>query len=176
MSAGVSNHSPFRGPLRPVERVSFDEVTDLIDRLTTLTEGMFCRLPTEAEWEYSCRAGTTGERYGDLDAIAWYWGNSDDSTHEVRGKQCNPWGLYDMIGNVWEWCADSPRKYSSRPEVDPSGQGSDRVCRGGGWYCGASDCRSALRGRGTPDGWYYRLGFRVAAVPASESPEASVVE
>ena len=172
----MSNQSFFRGPLLPVELVSFYEVTDFIDRLTTLTEGMFCRLPTEAEWEYSCRAGTTGERYGDLDAIAWYSENSHGSTHEVRGKQCNAWGLYDMLGNVWEWCADSPRKYSSRPEVDPSGQGSIRVLRGGSWDDGASNCPSAYRNRGTPDIRRYYLGFRVAAVPASESPEASVVE
>jgi formylglycine-generating enzyme required for sulfatase activity len=172
----MSNQSHFRGPLLPVEHVSFSEVTEFIDRLTEVMEGMFCRLPTEAEWEYSCRAGTTGERYGDLDAIAWHLGNSSGRTHEVRGKQCNPWGLYDMIGNVWEWCSDSPRKYSSRPEVDPFGQGSRRVLRGGSWDYGASDCRSAFRCWNTPGSRRDFLGFRVAVVPASESPEASVVE
>jgi formylglycine-generating enzyme required for sulfatase activity len=175
-AVGMSNQSHFRGPQLPVERVSFSEVTEFIDRLTEVMEGMFCRLPTEAEWEYSCRAGTTGERYGDLDAIAWHLGNSSGRTHEVRGKQCNPWGLYDMIGNVWEWCSDSPRKYSSRPEVDPFGQGSRRVLRGGSWDYGASDCRSAFRCWNTPGSRRDFLGFRVAVVPASESPEASVVE
>ncbi len=123
------------------------------------------RLPTEAEWEYAARAGTTGDYAGDLDAMAWYSKNSDNSTHPVGQKAPNDWGLYDMHGNVWEWVQDwyDSDYYDGSPTKDPKGpaSGSYRVIRGGGWYNGARGVRSALRGYGTPDDRSSRIGFRI---------------
>ncbi|TCB92084.1 formylglycine-generating enzyme family protein [Micromonospora zingiberis] len=111
------------------------------------------RLPTEAEWEYACRAGTTGPRYGPLDQIAWYRGNSDERIHEVGGKQPNAWGLYDMLGNVWNWCWDV---------YDAEVYGSYRVLRGGGWFDEQWSCRASVRRRSHPTFIVDDVGFRVA--------------
>jgi sulfatase modifying factor 1 len=111
------------------------------------------RLPTEAEWEYACRAGTTGPRYGRLDEIAWYRDNSDERMHDVGGKRPNPWGLYDMLGNVWDWCWDV-----YNPEV----YGSYRVLRGGGWFDEQWSCRASVRRRSHPTLRIDDVGFRVA--------------
>jgi formylglycine-generating enzyme required for sulfatase activity len=123
------------------------------------------RLPTEAEWEYAARAGTTGERYGNLDDIAWYGGNSGRRTHAVGGKQANAWGLYDMLGNVWEWVYDWHGSYdtSVSPAIDPAGpsSGSYRVCRGGSWLNNASFVRAAQRSGSTPRYLLDHLGVRL---------------
>ncbi len=122
------------------------------------------RLPTEAEWEYACRAGTTAARYGDLDSVAWHAGNSGSSTHAVGLKAANAWGLYDMLGNVWEWCWDGHADYAG-DAVDPLGAGpgaSHRVYRGGSWNGGARNCRSANRYWYEPGYRYSLLGFRPA--------------
>nr|WP_232510640.1 SUMF1/EgtB/PvdO family nonheme iron enzyme [Micromonospora maris] len=111
------------------------------------------RLPTEAEWEYACRAGTTGPRYGPLDEIAWYRGNSAERIHEVGGKQPNTWGLYDMLGNVWNWCWDV---------YDAEMYGSYRVLRGGGWFDEQWSCRASVRRRSHPTFTVDDVGFRVA--------------
>jgi formylglycine-generating enzyme required for sulfatase activity len=111
------------------------------------------RLPTEAEWEYACRAGTTGPRYGEIDEIAWYGANSQGHTHEVGGKRPNAWGLHDMLGNVWEWCAD---------QYDPEVYGSYRVFRGGGWADPERGCLATNRRRSHPTFAIDDLGFRVA--------------
>jgi sulfatase modifying factor 1 len=111
------------------------------------------RLPTEAEWEHACRAGTTGPRYGALDDIAWYRANSDGRAHEVGGKQPNAWGLYDMLGNVWEWCWDT---------YDPEVYGEYRVLRGGGWFDEHWSCRASVRRRSHPTYQIDDVGFRVA--------------
>jgi formylglycine-generating enzyme required for sulfatase activity len=111
------------------------------------------RLPTEAEWEYACRAGTTGPRYGRLDEIAWYRDNSDERMHDVGGKRPNPWGLYDMLGNVWDWCWDV---------YDPEVYGSYRVLRGGGWFDEQWSCRASVRRRSHPNFHTDDVGFRVA--------------
>ncbi|MEW2474485.1 MULTISPECIES: formylglycine-generating enzyme family protein [Micromonospora] len=111
------------------------------------------RLPTEAEWEYACRAGTTGPRYGPLDEIAWYRGNSAERIHEVGGKQPNTWGLYDMLGNVWNWCWDV---------YDAEVYGSYRVLRGGGWFDEQWSCRASVRRRSHPTFTVDDVGFRVA--------------
>jgi formylglycine-generating enzyme required for sulfatase activity len=115
------------------------------------------RLPTEAEWEYACRAGSQDEYcFGSDEAklgdYAWYRANSGGQPQPVGGRQPNAWGLYDMHGNVWEWCADSKRKYKAEKVVDPSGgdAGSFRVIRGGGWHGFARDVRAASRGRFGP--------------------------
>ena len=111
------------------------------------------RLPTEAEWEYACRAGTTGARYGRLDEIAWYRGNSHERVHEVGGKQPNAWGLYDMLGNVWEWCWD---------RYDAEAYGTYRVLRGGGWFDERWGCRASVRRRSHPTFRIDDVGFRIA--------------
>ncbi|MFF0742734.1 formylglycine-generating enzyme family protein [Streptomyces sp. NPDC004111] len=114
------------------------------------------RLPTEAEWEYACRAGTTGPRYGPLDDIAWHRANSDDRLHEVGGRQPNAWGLHDMLGNVWEWCWDL---------YDPEVYGTYRVLRGGGWFDEPWSCRASVRRRSHPTYRIDDVGFRVARSP-----------
>jgi len=116
------------------------------------------RLPTEAEWEYACRAGTTGPRYGPLDEIAWYRGNSADRRHDVGGKRPNAWGLYDMLGNAWDWCWDI---------YDAQVYGSYRVLRGGGWFDEHWSCRASVRRRSHPSLQIDDVGFRIArTVPA----------
>ncbi|MCF3131126.1 formylglycine-generating enzyme family protein [Streptomyces olivochromogenes] len=117
------------------------------------------RLPSEAEWEYACRAGTTGPRYGPLDEIAWHRGNSHDRIHEVGGKRPNPWGFHDMLGNVWEWCWDV---------YDAEVYGSYRVLRGGGWFDEHWSCRASVRRRSHPTFRVDDVGFRVARGKAPE--------
>ncbi|WP_314253557.1 formylglycine-generating enzyme family protein [Streptomyces sp. DSM 40907] len=111
------------------------------------------RLPTEAEWEHACRAGTTGPRYGPLDDIAWHRGNSQERIHEVGGRRPNPWGLYDMLGNVWEWCWDL---------YDPAVYGTYRVLRGGGWFDEHWSCRASVRRRSHPTLQIEDVGLRLA--------------
>ncbi|MFF7487559.1 formylglycine-generating enzyme family protein [Streptomyces luteogriseus] len=111
------------------------------------------RLPTEAEWEHACRAGGTGPRYGPLDDIAWYRGNSGDRVRPVGGRQPNAWGLYDMLGNVWDWCWDL---------YDAEVYGTYRVLRGGGWSDEHWSCRASVRRRSHPTFRIDDVGFRVA--------------
>jgi formylglycine-generating enzyme required for sulfatase activity len=166
-----SNSSHFKGPNLPVENVSWDEVQDFIQRLNGLSQRYTFRLPTEAEWEYACRAGTTGDYAGSLDAMAWYGANSGNRTHPVGQKQPNAWGLYDMHGNVWEWCQDwyGSNYYEQSPGTDPQGpsSGSGRVVRGGSWGDSAAFCGSVARHYDRSPGIRYRiyrfsfLGFRL---------------
>jgi sulfatase modifying factor 1 len=118
------------------------------------------RLPTEAEWEYACRAGTAGPRYGPLDDIAWYRQNSDERVHEVGGKLPNAWGFYDMLGNVWDWCWDV---------YDAEVYGSYRVLRGGGWFDEPWSCRASVRRRSHPTLQIDDVGFRLARSTISRS-------
>jgi formylglycine-generating enzyme required for sulfatase activity len=166
---------------RPVETVSWFDATGYCAALTArerlagrISTNSVYRLPTEAEWEYACRAWTsTRFSYGDdpgytnLTNYAWYWDNSGGTTHPVGQKLPNPWGLYVMHGNVWEWCQDWFGDYGGGVAVDPQGPptGSDRVIRGGVWYYGARDCRSANRINGYPGYRYGFIGFRVVLVP-----------
>ena len=124
------------------------------------------RLPTEAEWEYACRAGTTtAYNTGDTisDDTGWYRDNSNNMTHEVGKKPANAYGLYDMHGNVWEWCWDWYGSYGNAARTNPMGasSGSVRVLRGGGWVSSAQSVRSAGRSLNSPSGRYYDLGFRL---------------
>ena len=146
----------------PVRGVSWNEAQEFIRSLNGRSGGNRYRLPTEAEWEYAARAGTTGDRYGNLDAIAWYNENSV-STQPVGQKAPNAWGLYDMLGNAWEWVEGWYGGYPDGAVTDPRSpvSGSGRVYRGGGWLSSASYCRSSSRYNGTPGVLHYNLGFRL---------------
>ena len=171
-AAGTKSRKPdywderrFNQPEQPVVGVSWHNVQ-------AFCKWAGCRLPTEAEWEYACRAGTTSEySFGDdakeLEQYAWYDKNSSNQSQPVGTKQPNPWGLHDMHGNVWEWCQDwfSDKYYGKSPEVDPTGpkSGDGRVLRGGSWYDPADNCRSSVRHfTYHPENRYGCIGFRVA--------------
>jgi formylglycine-generating enzyme required for sulfatase activity len=164
-----SNPSYLKGTEQPVEQVTWGKAVGYCRKLTAkqcaegiLADGWEWRLPTEAEWEYAARAGTTGARYGELDAIAWWSGNSGRETHAVSQKTANAWGLHDMMGNVCEWCSDWYGGYSTGSVTDPTGpsSGSLRVLRGGGWGDGAGSARSAFRSKDDPGIRDDLLGFR----------------
>ena len=166
-----NNPSRFKDARLPVERVSWEEAVTYCKRLTTreraagrLPAGFEYTLPTEAEWEYACRADTRGGFAGELDRMGWYLENSSSSPHAVGQKQPNAWGLYDMHGNVWEWCSDGYGAYPGISVANPRGakEGTFRVLRGGGWRDVERNCRSALRARATPGSSGDILGFRVA--------------
>jgi formylglycine-generating enzyme required for sulfatase activity len=137
--------------------------------------------PTDAQWEYACRAGSTAAYcYGDdekeLTQYAWYEDNSNDRPHPVGEKKPNAWGLYDMHGNVWEWCSDWYGEYPSEPDTDPVGpkEGANRVIRGGSWDNDAAFCRTAYRSNGSPTNRDTRSGVRLALSSSGipRSPEA----
>ncbi len=187
-----TNPSYHQGAQRPVEQVTWFDAVNYCNALTDREPGLTraytvsgstvtwnraangYRLPTESEWEYACRAGTTtrywsGEAESDLARAAWYFANSGSQTHDVKGKQANAWGLYDVHGNVWEWCWDwyatYPAGSQGSPTVDPAGPVSEtyRVLRGGSWdLTGTYYLRCAGRGTFYPASSYYSLGFRVA--------------
>ena len=160
-----SNPSRFVAPDRPVECVSWEDCQGFLGQLNELVPGLGARLPGEAEWEYACRAGTTGPTWGGkLGDIAWYRENSKQSTQPVRQKAPNPLGLYDMLGNVWEWCDDWFERYDAAPVTDPRGpaSGSLRVVRGGSWLNFARLVRAALRRADDPGDRSGHLGFRLA--------------
>ena len=150
----------------PITGVSWNDVQEFIGILNQAAgQGTRYRLPTEAEWEYAARAGTKGERYASsLDAIAWHGGNSGSALHAVGGKQPNAFGLYDMLGNVYEWVQDRYGPYSGSNVTDPTGPtaGRYRVSRGCSWGSGASYCRAAHRDGSAPGDRGDYLGFRLA--------------
>ena len=163
-----SNPSVFKGAKRPVEYVSWNDCQAFIRKLNSISGRRF-RLPTEAEWEYAARGGNRSRGYkyagsNNLSAVAWYYDNSGNQTHEVGGKQPNELGLYDMSGNVWEWCQDWYGSYSSSSQTNPTGSysGSNRVMRGGSWDNYARYCRVSTRRHFTPDFRINRFGFRLA--------------
>ena len=163
-----SNPSSCKGDNLPVEQVSWNDCQKFIRKLNSLT-GQNFRLPTEAEWEFACRGGNNSRGYkysgsNYIDNVAWYDGNSGDKTHPVGTKAPNELGIYDMTGNVWEWCADWYGDYSSGAQTNPKGpyDGSDRVCRGGGWGSLARLCRSSNRSYSYPTYRDGSLGLRLA--------------
>lgn len=160
-----TNPSHFQDNLHPVENISWWDCQSFLANLGCLVDAN-CRLPTEAEWEYACRAGTETLRYSkDINSIAWYDSNSYEKTHAVGLKRPNLWGLYDMLGNVWEWCQDPMRAYAADSVVDPIGPkpGSNwRSIRGGSWnnrsWTLRAACRSCLDMHDKSSG----VGFRFA--------------
>ena len=151
-----SNPSKFKGDNLPVEQVSWNDCQTFINRLNSYTGRNF-RLPTEAEWEFAARGGNYSRHYkysgsNYISDVAWYCDNSGNRTHPVGTKQANELGLYDMSGNVWEWCSDWYGSYSSYSQNDPTGpnSGSERVMRGGGRRNGAWNCRSSRRFSNSP--------------------------
>lgn len=155
----------------PVENVSWDNTQDFCRKLREET-GKRVRLPTEAEWEYACRAGTrglfySGDNEGNLASVAWYRDNSGNTTHPVGQNGANAWGLCDMHGNVWEQCGDWYGPYAAGVCTDPTGpaNGADRVLRGGAWHCSPPFCRSAYRFYPLPFVGLYGHGFRVVLLP-----------
>ena len=167
-----TNPSKFTGLRKPVEWVSWRDAVEFCRKLSALPQekaaGHVYRLPTEAEWEFACRADTTtaysfGDDDDQLQEYGWYAENSGSSTNPVGEKKPNPWGLYDMHGNVLEWCQDWYGDYPSSSVTDPTGaaSGSLRVYRGGSWNFNSDYCRSAIRFRRAPDFRNFYLGFRV---------------
>ena len=159
------NPSWFEGCFQcPVERVSWFDVTDFIQRLNSMEGDTNYRLPTEAEWEYAALGNTNNEsRYGSLGEIAWYLDNSSGNTHEVGRRGPNQYGLYDMLGNVWEWVQDWHGHYEHTPRINPLGptSGSARVARGCGWVSSTFDCRVTIRNNHKPSERHGGLGFRL---------------
>lgn len=205
------NPSHFVSPERPVEQVSWEDCQDFLRKLNTLIPGLAARLPSEAEWEHACRAGTqTATWLGDLeilgannapllDDIAWYGGNSSErfelengdessdwlnkqypgsrsGTHPVRQKDENPFGLFDMLGNVLEWCMDGADDYKGEPLLNPDAQlvGYSRVLRGGAWSYLARYVRAAHRVVYDPGNRIFLVGFRVARGPGASLPPEAV--
>ena len=163
-----SNPSHFKGDYLPVDCVSWYDVQTFLRKLNAAT-GKLYRLPTEAEWEYAARGGnkSLGYKYAgsnNIRLVAWYGSNSDGTTHEVGTRFPNELDIYDMSGNVYEWCQDWYGSYSSSPQTNPKGpnSGSYRVYRGGSWFNYAFYCRVSNRRNNTPDCRSNDLGFRLA--------------
>lgn len=174
MVAGGSTGQPRRlagvGDDYPIYYVSWEETQHFIQRLNALNDGYLYRLPTEAEWEYACRAGGSSDRSADLNPIAWYKTNSGDSTHPVGMRRSNAFGLYDMLGNVWEWCEDWATTNYDGAAADGSawltaGDLKERSSRGGSFHTGdLAFVRCTARGAETPEYRDFETGFRVVAV------------
>ena len=166
-----SNPSFSKGAQYPVEQVSWNDCQEFISRLNSLTGRTF-RLPTEAEWEYAARGGNKSRHYkysgsGNIDDVAWHDGNSGGTTHAVGTKTANELWIYDMSGNVWEWCYDWKGSYSAGAQTNPQGpsSGTYRVLRGGSWNYNASYCRVSNRNYNDPDFSFNGLGLRLVLVP-----------
>ena len=166
-----NNPSNWEGDNLPVEGVSWNDAQEFIAKLNKETGREF-RLPTEAEWEYAARGGKKSKRFrysgsNSIDEVAWYAGNSGVKTHPVKEKKANKLGLYDMSGNVWEWCNDWFGGYSSDAQTNPQGpkKGSFRVLCGGSWYDYAGYCRVSYRNYSTPMSHDINVGFRLVMCP-----------
>jgi len=169
-----NNPSSFRSNKLPVESVSWNDVQDYVNALNLLNDGYDYRLPTEAEWEYACRAGTRSDYAGELEQMGWFAGNSGSHTHDVGSKRPNAWGLFDMHGNVSEWCHDlyDENYYSLGEGIDPQGAitGEFRVLRGGSWDVDARLARSGARDWGGQDSHDGSIGTRLIAVRRAFRP------
>jgi formylglycine-generating enzyme required for sulfatase activity len=165
MGTNPSNNA--NGDNYPVENISWDDAQEYCRRLSDST-GKQYRLPTEAEWEYAARGGNQSQGYkysgsNNLNSVGWYYDNSGSNSSTVGQKSPNELGIYDMSGNVWEWCSDWYGAYSAEVQTNPTGpsSGSHKVRRGGGWDGGAASCRVAIRDYGISNGGNDIVGFRV---------------
>jgi formylglycine-generating enzyme required for sulfatase activity len=162
----------FKSDDLPAQFITWNGAQEFILRLNQKNDGYTYRLPTEAEWEYACRAGKKGEDPTDIEWLAWYDGNADNRVHRVGERHANDWGLYDMQGNVSEWCRDwyDQNYYGQSPGADPQGpnSGSERVKRGGSRYDNRSMVRASSRQGGTPDQLLDTNGFRIVADARSQ--------
>jgi len=151
----------------PAVCLTWNDAQAFVAWLNRTDPGHGYRLPTEAEWEWACRAGSTRTRPGDLPAIAWFKANSDLRTHPVGLKGANALGLHDMLGNAWQWCEDRYGPYPEGPQVDPRGavQGEHRVLRGGSWFSDPQACHAGARTKGLPDSRGNYVGIRLACNP-----------
>ncbi|MCP4348341.1 MAG: formylglycine-generating enzyme family protein [Desulfobacterales bacterium] len=164
-----SNPSKFeKGSDYPVESVSWHDAQEFVRKLNELEKTDLYRLPSEAEWEYACRARSNkrycfGDDEGYASEYGWFCNNSGSKTHPVGQKKHNAWGLYDMHGNVWEWCQDWYGSYTSSDVTDPGGpdSGSSKVFRGGSWFSFVENCRAGVRDCDPPDRFGHDLGFRI---------------
>ena len=158
-----ANPSCFKGKNHPVEMVSWHDCQTFIAKLNEGESSPCYRLPSEAEWEYACRAGILLAFAGDLKKMGWYVENAGEQTHKVGGKRANDWGLFDMHGNVWEWCADWYGQYPESAVTNPAGphSGEFKILRGGSFDYGAAYCRSANRFRYRPENKNLNIGFRL---------------
>ena len=156
------NPSHFRGGDLPVEQVSWFACQEFVAKCNAEAKGIKFALPTEAQWEYACRAGTTRYDADTVEKYAWTTDNAEAKTHPVGQKQSNRWNLYDMLGNVWEWCSDWEGEYEGDC-TDPTGasSGKSRVLRGGSWCRGKELCRPTCRNSNTPNTKIYHYGFRL---------------
>ncbi len=168
-----SNPSEFSGATLPVENVSWNDCQEFVTKLNEYFSDLFInrrfRLPTEAEWEYAARGGEKSQGYlysgsNNIGEVAWYSDNGEGSTHPAKQKQANELGIYDMSGNVWEWCQDINGNYSNTAETDPQGstEGEYHSYRGGCYDATAKHCRNTRRAGKSPDGFGFYLGFRLA--------------
>jgi formylglycine-generating enzyme required for sulfatase activity len=156
-----NNPSSFIGADRPVESISWNNIHLFIDKLNQLNDGYYYRLPTEEEWEYACRAGSKDDFTGNADEMCYYDKNSGLTTHPVRTKSPNKWGLYDMNGNVWEWVQDEYLTYNQKRSGRKGSGEKWKVMRGGGWHTAKESCRAAMRLYENPDFKNSALGFRL---------------
>lgn len=188
-----TNPSKFKGDQRPVESVDWQQSVAFAQKLNELLPGLHAALPTEAQWEYACRAGTQSAYHDGspfteptgkdpaLDKLGWFDKNSGGETHDVKLKAANAWGLHDMHGNVWEWCRDAwdEKAYAKRgkitldPEAKEDNESAFRVVRGGSWIDRAQYCRAAFRIRGHPGSRWLIQGLRLAAGQEPQKPERS---
>ena len=162
------NPAEFKGAHMPVENVSWNDCQVFLRKLNDMS-GMAFRLPTEAEWEFAARGGKQSRNYkyagsNNVDSVAWHRGNSGNKPHEVGQKMPNELGLYDMSGNVYEFCNDWKGKYTAEDQQNPQGpqEGTNRVNRGGRWCGGKGACRVSDRSMCKPDDRFYHLGLRLA--------------
>jgi formylglycine-generating enzyme required for sulfatase activity len=165
-----NNPSHYRGDKLPVENVSWTDVQDFLAKLNSENDGYHYRLPTEAEWEFAARAGSHYQDYGEkVTDVAWSYENSGNQTHQVGQKPANVWGLYDILGNVWEWVQDwyDGKYYKKSPPADPTGPatGEFRVLRGGSWTLKAKETRFSTRNKTAPDARANDVGFRCVREP-----------